>query len=165
MVVLLLTGLGDLAYTIYQDVTGDYGGVAQFLFLSSSVLVVTMVRTNTCAHVRRDNILRCGKRCLYKVAFDYATCIQKLVLINACHVQKEICNTNSFAHRIARLCVDIVCVYVVQVLAVLVLWHERREGVRSSALFTIFWLGLVAYSVLKIRSLILLAEDEVCLCL
>ena len=50
---------------------------------------------------------------------------------------------------------------VVQVIAWTVLWWERREGVRSSGLFTIFWLCLVLYSALKMRSLILLSEDRV----
>ena len=58
-----------------------------------------------------------------------------------------------------------VCVCVcVQVIALLVLWQERRDGVRSSALFTIFWFCLVCYASLKLRTLILLAEDKVCVC-
>ena len=54
---------------------------------------------------------------------------------------------------------SLVCV--VQVIAWTVLWWERREGVRSSGLFTIFWFCLVLYSALKMRSLILLSEDMV----
>ena len=52
-------------------------------------------------------------------------------------------------------------VTVVQVIAILVLWQERRDGVRSSGVFFILWLCLVTYAALKMRSLILLAEDKV----
>ena len=43
MLILLLTALCDLGYTIYQHVTNEYGGVAQYLYFSPSVLAVTMV--------------------------------------------------------------------------------------------------------------------------
>ena len=45
--ILLVTAVCDLAYTIYQDVTGDYGGVAQYLYLSSSTLAITMASAHT----------------------------------------------------------------------------------------------------------------------
>ena len=52
VVILLVTGLCDLGYTVYQDASGDYGGVAQFLYLSSAVLAVTMVSPHAhCVHL------------------------------------------------------------------------------------------------------------------
>ena len=53
------------------------------------------------------------------------------------------------------------CASVLQVIVALVLWQERRDGVRSSGLLFIFWLALVLYGALKLRSVILLSEDEV----
>ena len=43
----------------------------------------------------------------------------------------------------------------------LVLWQDRRDGVRSSGLFFIFWFCLVVYAALKLRTLILWSEDTV----
>ena len=52
-----------------------------------------------------------------------------------------------------------------QVLVVLVLHYDRLTGVRSSGLMFVFWLSLVVYGSLKLRSLALLAEDRVSLCM
>ncbi|CAI8018869.1 Multidrug resistance-associated protein 1 [Geodia barretti] len=88
VVLLMATGLCDLGYTVYQEISGDYGGIAQYLYFSPGTIVVTAV------------------------------------------------------------------------IGLLVLWQERRDGVRSSALFTILWFSLSCYAILKLRSLILLAEDQ-----
>lgn len=41
---------------------------------------------------------------------------------------------------------------------------ERKRGVRSSGLLTLFWISLVIYGVIKTRTLSLIAEDDkVCL--
>ena len=46
VVLLMATGLCDLGYTIYQDISGYYGGTAQFLYFCSSSVAVTMVMCN-----------------------------------------------------------------------------------------------------------------------
>ncbi len=46
------------------------------------------------------------------------------------------------------------------VLAVLLLF-ERQVGMRSSGTNLLFWLGLLGYGIIKMRSLILLAQDQV----
>ncbi len=51
-----------------------------------------------------------------------------------------------------------------KVLAALVMHQDRRVGVRSSGVLLLFWLGLVVYGSFKLRSLVLLAEDVVCVC-
>ena len=43
VVLLMATGLCDLGYTVYQAISGDYGGVAQYLYFSPSTIVVTAV--------------------------------------------------------------------------------------------------------------------------
>lgn len=37
---------------------------------------------------------------------------------------------------------------------------ERKRGVRSSGLLTLFWISLVIYGVIKTRTLSLIAEDD-----
>ena len=40
----MATGLCDLGYTVYQEISGDYGGIAQYLYFSPGTIVVTAVR-------------------------------------------------------------------------------------------------------------------------
>lgn len=47
----------------------------------------------------------------------------------------------------------------------MVLWFEHEAGLRSSGTNLLFWLGLVGYGSIKIRSLILIDKDKVCACM
>ena len=45
------------------------------------------------------------------------------------------------------------------------IFHERRTGLRSSGLMFVFWLAMVVYGSFKLRTLTLIAEDDVsCVC-
>ena len=49
----------------------------------------------------------------------------------------------------------------IQILADVVIVFENKKGVRSSGLMILLWMSLIAYGTLKLRTLILLAEDLV----
>ena len=48
-----------------------------------------------------------------------------------------------------------------QVMCALVIHHNRVQGQHSSGLMLLFWLGLVIYGSLKLRTYILIARDQV----
>ena len=53
----MATGLCDLGYTVYQEISGDYGGIAQYLYFSPGTIVVTAVRyTYSTLHVFHVNV-------------------------------------------------------------------------------------------------------------
>ena len=49
------------------------------------------------------------------------------------------------------------------VISAMVIRRDRLRGHRSSGLMLLFWLGLVIYGTLKLRTYILIARDEVLL--
>ena len=43
----------------------------------------------------------------------------------------------------------------------MVVLYERRTGLRSSGTNMLFWLGMLGYGTVKLRSLILISKDDV----
>ena len=48
-----------------------------------------------------------------------------------------------------------------QALAAVVVVFERKSGIRSSGTLIVFWMAMLAYSTMKLRTLILLSKDAV----
>ena len=71
MAVLLVTGVCDLGYTIYQGVTEE---VAQYLYLSSSVLVVTMASTLPIVQYTAHTIAQSYEKTLDELANITSAC-------------------------------------------------------------------------------------------
>lgn len=48
-----------------------------------------------------------------------------------------------------------------QVVIGLVLSYQRRLGIRSAGINFLFWLGLLLYGSIKVRSIVLISKDNV----
>ena len=82
----LVTALCDLGYTIYQGREGEDGGVAQYLYLSSSTLAVTMASVHTHKHTlmvaSQLGISMCAQEIKIRGSSNHVMKLQPIVLLH-----------------------------------------------------------------------------------
>ena len=127
----MVTALCDLAYTIHQGTT--HTPTAHYLSLSPCVLIVTMVTKHVWQSQDETESLHLSYFSFPLLSSPLPLSSPPLPLLPP---------TNG------------------QVVVVLVLQYERRQGVRSSAILFLLWLAMVVYACLKLRTLISIARDE-----
>ena len=166
----LVTAFCDLIYTIIRK--NDQILVAEFEYLSPAVLVLTMVM---CMYVSTS------PHPLYKVPYlrlstmhPYLT-LSPLPLTPCTHISHcppshfTLCThptlspppTTPFPLHHPLLISPLSPLHLLQLVAALLLHHERKLGVRSSAILFIFWMCMVIYGSFKLRTLVLMSEDDV----